>query len=151
MPCQEERIFRTQFSCQWLFNRIKVLWLRFQQCLCPFTMLNVEGSSEMGVFRHLSNHDFRIPNFGIKKAVTVIFHSKCLKINIDFKKAAKKSEKVFCFWDHCIWIGIVKLSQCRTRYFSSAANLLRSSPKIWHANKRDLFQLNFLGSDWWIW
>ena len=141
MPCQEERLFRTQFSCQWLLNRIKVLWLRFQQCLCTFTMLIVEGSSEMGVFRHLSN----------QKAVTVIFHSKCLKFNIDFKKAAKNSEKVFYFWDHCIWIGIVKLSQCRTRYFSSAANLLRSSPKIWHANKRDLFQLNFLCSDWWIW
>ena len=79
------------------------------------------------------------------------FDSKCLKFNVDFKNAAKNWEKVFCFWDNCIWIGIVKLSLWRTRYFSSAANVLRSSPKILHVNKRDLFQLTWLGSDWWIW
>ena len=87
----------------------------------------------------------------IKKLSGSSFDSKCLKFNVDFKKAAKNSEKVYCFWDHCIWIGIVKLFQLRTRYFSSAANMLTSSPKIWLANKRDLFQLNLLGSDWWIW
>ena len=79
------------------------------------------------------------------------FDSKCLKFNVDFKNAAKNWEKVFCFWDNCIWIGIVKLSLLRTGYFSSAANVLRSSPKIWHVNKRDFFELNFLASDQWIW
>ena len=79
------------------------------------------------------------------------FFKKYLKFNLDFKNAAKNSEKVFCFWDNCIWIGIVKLSLLRTGYFSSAANVLTSSPKIWHVNKRDFFQLNFLGSDRWIW
>ena len=87
----------------------------------------------------------------IKKLWRSSFYSKCPKCNIDFKNVAKNSEKVYCFWDHCIWIGIVKLSQWRTRYFSSAANVLTSSPKIWHANKRDLFLLNFLCSDRWIW
>ena len=38
----------------------------------------------------------------------------------------------------------------RTGYFSSAANVLRSSPKIFYVNKRDFFQLNCLGSDQWI-
>ena len=79
------------------------------------------------------------------------FYSKCLKFNLDFKNAAKNWEKVFCFWDNCIWIGIVKLSLWRTRYFSSAANVLTSSPKIWHVNKRDFFWHNFLASDQWIW
>ena len=26
------------------------------------------------------------------------------------KKKGKNGEKVFCFWDNCIWIGDVKLS-----------------------------------------
>ena len=65
------------------------------------------------------------------------FYSKCLKFNLDFKNAAKNWEKVFCFWDNCIWIGIVKFSLLRTGHFSSAANVLTSSRKIWHVNKRD--------------
>ena len=55
----------------------------------------------------------------------------------------KIEEKKFCFWDNCIWIGIVKLSHLRTWYFSSAANVLTSSPKIFHVNKGDLLQLSF--------
>ena len=79
------------------------------------------------------------------------FFSKCSKSNFDFKNAAKNFEIFFCFLDNWIWIGTVKLFLWRTRYFSSAANVLTSSPKIWHVNKRDFFQLNFLGSDRWIW
>ena len=87
----------------------------------------------------------------IQKLWRSSFDSKCLKFNTDFKNGAKNSEKVFCFSDNCIWIGIVKLSLSRTGYFSSTANVLRSSPKIWDFNKRDFFQINFLVSDQWIW
>ena len=73
------------------------------------------------------------------------FDSKFLKFNLNFKNAAKNSERVFSFSDNCIWIGIVKLSLLRTQYFSSAANVLTSSPKILHVNKRDFFQLS------WFW
>ena len=76
---------------------------------------------------------------------------KHLKFELNFKKSAQNREKEFSFWDNCIWIGIVKLSLLRTGYFSSAANVLTSSPKILHVNKRDVFQLNWLGSDQWIW
>ena len=79
------------------------------------------------------------------------FVSKYLKFNLDFKTAAKNSEKVFCFWDYSIWIGIVKLSLLRTRYFSSAVNVLTNSPKIWQVNMKDIFQLTWSGSDQWIW
>ena len=79
------------------------------------------------------------------------FRSKCLKFNLYFKNAGKSREKVFCFWYNCIWIGIVKLSLLRTGYFSSTADVLTSSPKIWDINKRHFFQLNFLVSDQWIW
>ena len=40
---------------------LKVLWFRFQQCLGSFTILHFEESSEMGLFRHLSNHGFGSP------------------------------------------------------------------------------------------
>ena len=67
--------------------------------------------------------------------------SKYSKFHLNFKNAGKNCEKVFCFSDNCTWISIVKLSPVRTRYFLSAANVLKSSPKIWHVNKRDFFQL----------
>ena len=79
------------------------------------------------------------------------FVYKYSKFNVDFKNAAKNSQKVFSFSDNCIWIRIVKLSLLTTGYFSQAANVLRSCPKIWHVNKRDFVHLNWLGSDQWVW
>ena len=79
------------------------------------------------------------------------FYSKILKFNIDFKNGAKNWENGFCFRDNCIWIGIVKLSKLRTGYFSSAGNVLPSSPKILHVNKRNFFEHNFFASDKWLW
>ena len=80
-----------------------------------------------------------------------LFDSKCLKLDLDFKNAAKNWEKVFCFWDNCIWIVIVKFSLLKTGYFSLVGNVLTTSHKILQVNKRDFFQLNWLGSDRWIW
>ena len=68
------------------------------------------------------------------------FLPKCSKFNLAFKNAAKKKkkiEKVFCFWDNCISIGIFKFSLLREGYLSSPPNVFRSSPKIWCVNKRD--------------
>ena len=114
-------------------------------------MLVVHGSSESGLFTHLPNHVFGVRIFRNAKTMRVILFSKCLKFKLDFKNAAKNCENVFCFWDNCIWIGIVKLSLLRTGYFSLAANGLTSSTKILHVNKRDFCHLNWLGSDQWIW
>ena len=75
-----KRLFRTQFPCQWPMNMIRMLWCRFQQCLCTFTMWLVEESYETGLFRDLSNHVFRVRNFGNKKAVKVIFWFEMFKI-----------------------------------------------------------------------
>ena len=132
-------------------NMIKVLWCRFQQCLGTFTILLFQASSETGPFRHLDIHVFTLRNFGNTKAVRVIFFSKCSKFQIYFENSAKNLEKVFCFSDNCIWIGIVKLSLLRRGYFSSVANVLKSIPKIWHVNKKDFFEHNFPSSDQWIW
>ena len=130
---------------------IKMLWCSFQQCLLKSAMLLLEGSSETWLFRHLSDYVFRVCNFEKTKSMRVIFFSRYSKFKLDFKHVARNWEKLFCFWDNCIWIGIVKLSVLRTGYFSSAANVLTSSPKILHVNKRDFFQLNWLCSDQWIW
>ena len=97
----------------------------------------------------LSKHVFRVPNFGNIQAVRVILFKKMFKILI--LKMQQKIEKKNCFSDSCIWIGIVKLSLLRTGYFSLVANVLANSPKIWHVNKRDIFQINCLPSDQWIW
>ena len=86
----------------------------------------------------------------IQKLWWTNFVSKCSKLNLDFKNSAKNWAKHFCYLDNCIWIGIAKLSLLWTRYFSSAWNILTRSPKIWQVNKRDFFQLNWLGSYQWI-
>ena len=82
---------------------------------------------------------------------TSSFLSKCSKFHLDFKNAVKNWQKVLCFWDNCIWIGIVKLSLLRRGYFSSPANGLTRSPNIFHVNKTDFLQLNWLSSDQRIW
>ena len=75
------------------------------------------------------------------------FFSKRSKFQIDLKNGPKIEKKFFFFCDNCIWIAIIKLFLWRTRYISSPANVLTSSPKIFHVNKGDLFQLIFL----WQW
>ena len=117
---------------------------KFQQWFGTFTMLLVKGSSKTAPFRHLPDFVFGVRNFGNTKVMRVIFFSKYLKFNLDFKKWAKKWEKLFCFSDNWIWIIIVKLSLLRTGYYSSAANVLISSTKNLLVNKRDFFQFNWL-------
>ena len=75
------------------------------------------------------------------------FFSKRSKFQIDLKNGPKIEKKFFFFCDNCIWIAIIKLFLWRTRYISSPANVLTSSPKIFPVNKGDLFQLIFL----WQW
>ena len=52
---------------------VKYLSFRFQHCFGLFTVSLVKGSSETGLFRHLSNHVFGVRNFVNTKAMTVIF------------------------------------------------------------------------------
>ena len=87
----------------------------------------------------------------IQKLWGSAFSLKYSKFNLNFKNATKNREKVVCFWDNSIWIGIVKLSLLRTGHFSSRANVLTSNPKIWHVNKRGFFEHNFHLSGHWVW
>ena len=85
---------------------------------------------ELDIFTHLSDYVFRVRNFENTKSMRVTFFWKMVKIKSRLQKCSKNWGKVSCLWDNCIWIGIVKLSLWRTGYFSSAANVLTSSPKI---------------------
>ena len=53
-----QRLFQPEFPAKESINKVKVLWLSFEQYLRPFTMLLAEESSKMGPFRYLSNHIF---------------------------------------------------------------------------------------------
>ena len=54
-----ERLPKPELISEGSTNMVKVLCFGFLQCFGQFTMLLVKGSSEMGPFRHLSNHVFR--------------------------------------------------------------------------------------------
>ena len=127
------------------------MWCRFQQFLGTFTMLLVEGFSQTRPFRHLSNHISESVISQIQKLWGSSFFSKYSKFQLDFKKEGKILRKMLCFSDNCIWNCTVKLSLLRSGYFSLGDNVLTSSPKIGHVNKRDFFEHNALVSDQWIW
>ena len=123
----------------------------FEQCLCLFTMLLVEGFSQAGLFRHLSNHVFHSPY--VQKYISYedhLFFWKCSKLNLTLENAKKNWENSFCFWDKCIWKCCNKLSLLRREYLSSAVNRLTNSPKILHITQTDFFNLNCFHSDQWV-
>ena len=129
-------------------NMIKSLWCIFQQCLRTFTILIFEATSQTGLFRHLSDYLFWVRNFGNKKAVRVMIFFQNVQNLIYISKIQQRIQKeLFIFWDNSIWISIVKFSLLRAGYFSSVANVLTNSPKIWHVNMRDFLQHNFHASD----
>ena len=75
---------------------VQALWFSLEQCFGPFTMVLVEGSSEMGLFRHLSNQVFQsLPD---QKYISDEFHPffKMFKIESKLAKGKKKFRK--CFW-----------------------------------------------------
>ena len=60
-----------------------------------------------------------------------------------YQKCMKKLRKSIFLFDNCIIIGCVKLSLLRREYLSSAVNVWKHSPKIFHITKRHFFELNF--------
>ena len=126
---------------------VKVLPFRFEQCFGPFTMSLVEGSSERGLFRHLSNHIFRSPEGRKYISDEGHFFFKRFKIESKFLKCKKNFENIFVFWDNYIWKCWNKLFLLRREYLLLAVNGLTNSPKILHIIQRDLFQLSCLHRD----
>ena len=48
----------------------------------------------------------------------------CSKLNPNFQNAKRKSEKVFSFWDNCIWRFCSKLPIPRRKYLSLVVSVL---------------------------
>ena len=69
--------------------------------------------------------------------MNVIFFWKCSKFNADSKNAEKNPEKIFCFWDKCIWIVCIQLSLLITEYLSSTVNVLKKQLKNFHVSNSD--------------
>ena len=97
LECRKQKLFPTQLTWQWSMNLIKILSCRFQQCLGTFIMSLVEGSSEIGLFRYLSDYVFGVRNIGNTESMTVTFFFKIFKIHSRFKKSSKKVSKRFLF------------------------------------------------------
>ena len=66
-----------------------------------------------------------------------MFFWNCSKFIADSKDAEKKSEKIFCFWDKCIWIVCIHLSLLIREYLSLAVHVLRKSLKNIHVSKSE--------------
>ena len=74
----------------------------------------------------------------------VIFFRKMSKIEPQFRKCKIKLQKVFSFWDNCMWMGSIKKSLLGREHLITAFIVLRNSLKLSHITKRDYFQLNCL-------
>ena len=124
---------------------VKLLSFRFQQCFGPFTMSLVRGSSELGLFRHLSNHIFWSRKFENKSALRVISFLKNFKIESKFKKIQIKIQKI-SFVSKII-ASKNKLPLLRRKYLSSAVNGITNSPQILHITQRGFLNLYWLHSN----
>ena len=76
---------------------VKVPSSRLQQCFFPFTMLFVEGHSEGGFFRHLSNHLFRTLQFREYTGYEGHLFFENAKNLIQVSEMRRKIEKKFFF------------------------------------------------------
>ena len=56
-----------------------------------------------------------------------------------WKMQQKIGEKMFCFWDKCIWIVCIELSLLIREYFSSAKNVLTKILHTFHVSKGKFF------------
>ena len=66
----------------------------------------------------------------------IFFFSKCSKLDVDVKYAAKKWEKLFSFLDNCSWIGSGKFFLLQTEYLSLAFDVLTNAIKILDTERR---------------
>ena len=67
----------------------------------------------------------------------VVFFWKCSKFNTNSKNAQNNWEKIFGFWDKCIWIVCIHLFLLIREYVSLAVNLWRKGLKNFHESKSD--------------
>ena len=82
---------------------------------------------------------FEVSKLGNPEAMRVIFFWKSLEFRADLKNAGKNVEKMFCFWDKCIWTVCIDLSLLIRECLSSAVNVLTKILKTFHVTKGNFF------------
>ena len=125
---------------------IKVLSFSFEQSFGPFTMLLVEGSSETGLFRHLSNLVFQslYVSSEIRQLWWSSFFLEMFKIECKFIKFKKNLRNFLRFWDNCVWKCYYKKSLLRREYLLSAVDGLSNSRETFNITLWDYLNLNIL-------
>ena len=125
---------------------IKVLSFSFEQSFGPFTMLLVEGSSETGLFRHLSNLVFQslYVSSEIPQLWWSSFFLEMFKIECKFIKFKKNLRNFLRFWDNCVWKCYYKKSLLRREYLLSAVDGLSNSRETFNITLWDYLNLNIL-------
>ena len=129
--------FATQLPSQWSFKMIKLLSLRLNQCFGPFKMSPWMGPLKRERLDIYLSTSLVVDNFLNTSAMRVIFFWKCSKFSADSKNAEENSEKMFCFWDKCIWLVCIHLSLLIREYLSEAVTVLRKGLKNFHVSKSD--------------
>ena len=95
------KIFPHNFS-----QSYKRIWWNFQQFYRHFNMLNAEGCSETGLFKHLSLSQSLISAIHNLRGSYLFF--KMFKMLYIFRICSQKLIKFFCFKQNCNWIGCWK-------------------------------------------
>ena len=123
----------------------------FQQCFGLFNILTVKGCSEMGLFRHLSNHVFRSCNF--LKYISYDGHLFFQNVQslIYISEMKQKMQKKFFVLNIIAFELVAKNDLLRRGYFSSAVNVLTNRHKISGITKTNIFQRSFPESNERIW
>ena len=89
------RLLPTELCSQGLITMVMILSCRLEMYMGLFSMLLVEGSSQAGFFRHLSNHLFRSRQFWkyIRYEHDQIF--KIVRNLMQILEIVRKIEKIF--------------------------------------------------------
>ena len=127
----------SQLPSEWSFKMIKALSLRLNQCSGRLPSPLSRGPLKRERLDIYLRTSFVVGNFGKWYPIRVFFFRKCAKFNADSKNAQKNSEKMFCFWDKCIWLVRIHLSLLITEYMSQAVTVLWQGLKNFNVSKSD--------------
>ena len=120
-------------------NMVTLLPFRFQQCFLPSAMLLANKRVFLDIY--LTTF-FGASKFRNTSPIGSSLFWKFSKLSLNWQNVRRNWEKVFCFWNSCIWRYWNNLSLSRREYLSSAVNVFRNSPNILHITKREFFQWN---------
>ena len=134
--------FPTQLPSQSSINMIMAFSLILNQCSARFPCRLSSGALKRELLDIYLSAFFDDGSFENIEARRVIFVWQCSKFNADSKYAEKSWEKMFSFWEKCIWIVCIPFSLLIREYLSSAVHVLRKRLKNFNVSKCDFCNLS---------